>query len=266
MRCLFLCLSLLFFPMFLRLFRQYAYANLNNWQIAIVFAIHYQYVGEGEKLMRTLFSLARSRQPTVLFFDEIDALMGARKDGEHEASRRLKTEFMVQVDGASTASEDRILVIGATNVPWDLDEAVLRRFPKRIYVPLPDEEARRGLIENMFAKHTAAASRHSGVFASISALLFSGKGSWILSSEEFDRLIFLTDGYSGSDLSAVCKEAAMGPVRELSSELLKTVRSEDMRPINFQDFQMALQVIRPSVSSSSLAIFTQWGSEFGATK
>ena len=130
---------------------------------------------------------------------------------------------------------------------------------------MPDEEARKGLIENTFAKHTAASSKNSGLFSTISALLFSGKGSWAITKEEFGELIALTDGYSGSDLSAVCKEAAMGPVRELSSEMLRTVRSEDMRAINFQDFKTALEIIRPSVSSASLAVFAQWGSEFGAS-
>ena len=74
-----------------------------------------KYLGEGEKLIKGLFSLARAHQPSVIFFDEIDALMSARKESEHEASRRLKTEFMVQVDGAATTASDRILIIGATN-------------------------------------------------------------------------------------------------------------------------------------------------------
>ena len=216
-----------------------------------------KYVGEGEKLMKNLFSMARAKQPTVLFFDEIDALMSARKDSEHEASRRLKTQFMVEVDGAATSSADRILVIGATNIPWELDEAVLRRMSKRIYVPLPDEEARKGLIINLFKKHNASYSS-SSIFASMMNYLFSGEGSWALSKEEFDALIKKTEGYSGSDLSAMCKEAAMGPVRELSSEALKTVKAEEMRRINFQDFIMALQNIRPSVSTENLNLFSKW--------
>ena len=92
--------------------------------------------------MKAVFSVARKHQPSVLFFDEIDSLMSARKDNEHEASRRLKTEFMVQVDGAATSADDRILIsisnmkcviyvsniyaVAATNLPWDIDEAVLR--------------------------------------------------------------------------------------------------------------------------------------------
>ena len=86
-----------------------------------------KFVGEGEKLMKGLFSVARKRMPAVIFFDEIDSIMSARKENEHEASRRLKTEFMTQIDGATTSASDRILVMAATNIPWELDEAVLRR-------------------------------------------------------------------------------------------------------------------------------------------
>merc|ERR1711907_258667 len=99
----------------------------------------------------------------------------------------------------------------------DLDEAVLRRMSKRIYVPLPDEEARKGLIINLFKKHSVSCS-NSSVLSSMISFLFSGEGSWYLSEDEFEFLIRKTEGYSGSDLSAMCKEAAMGPVRELSSE------------------------------------------------
>lgn len=102
--------------------------------------------------------------------------------------------------------------------------------------------------------------------SSITNFLFSAKGTWTLSSDEFDSLIRKTEGYSGSDLSAICKEAAMGPVRELSSEALRTVKAEEMRQINFQDFAMALQNIRPSVSADSLNLFTKWENEEGALK
>ena len=92
-----------------------------------------KYLGDGEKLMKGLFTVARRVEPAVIFFDEIDSLMSARKENEHEASRRVKTEFMTQVDGASTASEERLLIMAATNLPWEIDEAVLRRLVKRIY-------------------------------------------------------------------------------------------------------------------------------------
>eukprot|EP01038_Epipyxis_sp_PR26KG_P010654 gene10654-14308_t len=150
-----------------------------------------KYLGEGEKLMKALFEVARMKQPSVIFFDEIDALMSARKENEHEASRRIKTEFMTQVDGAATNSEDRILIMAATNIPWEIDEAVLRRLAKRIYVPLPDEDTRTALILHLLSKQT-------------------GKGNSI-DSKKLNRIVTMTSGYSGSDLTATGKQFGKRP-------------------------------------------------------
>ena len=106
-------------------------------------------MGESEKLVRALFTLARIKQPSVIFIDEIDSILTQRSDGEFEATRRLKTEFLVQFDGAGVASDDRILVIGATNRPQELDEAARRRLVKRLYIPLPDLAARKTIILNL---------------------------------------------------------------------------------------------------------------------
>lgn len=98
-----------------------------------------KWMGQGEKLVKALFLYARAMQPSVIFFDEIDSILSKRNENEHESTRRLKTEFLVQLDGAHTASEgDRLLFLGATNRPQELDDAARRRFTKRLYIPLPD--------------------------------------------------------------------------------------------------------------------------------
>lgn len=134
-----------------------------------------KWIGEGEKLVRTLFAVAAYHQPSVVFIDEVDSLLCQRSSDENEATRRMKTEFMVQLDGASTDPNARIVIIGATNRPEELDEAVRRRFVKRIYIPLPDGSSRRNLILK----------------------LLSGERN-NLTQEDIDRLVVQTDGFSGS--------------------------------------------------------------------
>ncbi|XP_024032847.1 spastin isoform X2 [Morus notabilis] len=107
-----------------------------------------KWVGEAEKLVRTLFMVAKSRQPSVIFMDEIDSMMSTRQANENDASRRLKSEFLIQFDGVASNHNDLVIVIGATNKPQELDDAVLRRLVKRIYVPLPDESLRRVLLRH----------------------------------------------------------------------------------------------------------------------
>jgi len=101
-----------------------------------------KWVGEGEKMVRTLFAMANVKQPAIIFLDEIDSLLCSRSQKDNEGSRRIKTEFFVQLDGTRTNESDRILVIGATNRPYELDDAVRRRFVKRLYIPLPNIEGR----------------------------------------------------------------------------------------------------------------------------
>lgn len=150
-----------------------------------------KYVGDGEKLVRALFAVARELQPSIIFIDEIDSLLSERSSGEHEASRRLKTEFLVEFDGLPSNPEcDRIVVLAATNRPQELDEAALRRFTKRVYVSLPDIQTRELLLGRLLAKQGSP-----------------------LSADAAHRLATLTDGYSGSDLTALAKDAALEPIR-----------------------------------------------------
>lgn len=224
-----------------------------------------KYLGDGEKMMKALFTVARMEQPAVIFFDEIDSLMSSRKENEHEASRRVKTEFMTQIDGALTSASDRLLVMAATNIPWEIDEAVLRRMVKRIYVPLPDKESRQYLIQHMLKKQQAA-ERPSGISGMMSSFSSPASSMGGITPEQLTNIVNLTEGYSASDLTAVCQEAAMGPIRELGAAALRTIRAEDVRSIQEKDFLAALSTIRPSVSHDSINRFVEWSDQFGTLK
>ncbi|CAF0726560.1 unnamed protein product [Didymodactylos carnosus] len=198
-----------------------------------------KYIGEGERLVRTLFTAARELQPSIIFVDEIDSLLSERKESEHDAMRRLKTEFLVQFDGVQTNSDDRILVLAATNRPFELDNAALRRLPRRIYVQLPDKTTRTELLKNLLG------TEHN------------------LTSDDIDYIASQTDNYSGSDLTALAKDAAMGPVRELCIEDLKKLSLQRIRPISIQDFLESLKKIRQSVSPDTLDKYVQWNKNYG---
>ncbi|KAL4641374.1 spastin-like [Arapaima gigas] len=201
-----------------------------------------KYVGEGEKLVRALFAVARELQPSIIFIDEIDSLLCERREGEHDASRRLKTEFLIQFDGVQSGEDDHFLVMGATNRPQELDEAILRRFPKKVYVTLPTEETRFQLMQNLLAKHGCP-----------------------LGQSELAQLARMTEGYSGSDLTALAKDAALGPIRELHPEQVKNMAASEMRNIKFADFVESLKRIKHSVSPQTLSTYTQWNREYGDT-
>lgn len=199
-----------------------------------------KWVGEGEKLVRTLFMVAISKKPSVIFIDEIDSMMSTRTTNENEASRRLKSEFLVQFDGVTSNSDDLVIVIGATNKPQELDDAVIRRLVKRIYIPLPDANVRRILF-----KHKLKGQAFS------------------LPSGDLERLVEETEGYSGSDLQALCEEAAMMPIRELGSKIL-TVEANKVRRLKYGDFKNAMTVIRPSYQKSKWEELEKWNQNFGS--
>jgi len=103
-------------------------------------------MGESERLVKQLFEMARENKPSIIFIDEVDSLCGSRSDTESESARRIKTEFLVQMNGVGT-DDQGILVLGATNIPWSLDAAIRRRFERRIYIPLPDVAARARIFQ-----------------------------------------------------------------------------------------------------------------------
>jgi vacuolar protein-sorting-associated protein 4 len=126
---------------------------------------------------------------SIIFIDEVDSLCGSRSEGESDSARRIKTEFLVQMDGVGKNSGN-VLVLGATNVPWDLDAAIRRRFEKRVYIPLPEKEARSYMVK-----------------------MNLGDTPNSLVDEDFDRIGEITDGASGSDIKVLVKEALMQPLR-----------------------------------------------------
>ncbi|KAG6952942.1 hypothetical protein JG687_00012700 [Phytophthora cactorum] len=198
-----------------------------------------KWIGQGEKLVRTLFAVAAVKQPSVIFIDEIDSLLTQRSSEENEASRRMKTEFLVQLDGAGTKAKDIILVVGATNRPQELDEAARRRFVKRLYIPLPSFEARLDLVSRLLNDNKND--------------LTDGNKTFIAES---------TKGYSGADVRALCTEAAMGPIRTCAD--IRTMDADSVRPINLDDFKVALRGVRSSVAVKDLAFYKEWNEEFGS--
>uniref|UniRef100_A0A7S2UTU6 vesicle-fusing ATPase n=1 Tax=Fibrocapsa japonica TaxID=94617 RepID=A0A7S2UTU6_9STRA len=246
--------------------------------------------GESEKLVRNLFEMGRNEGHAIVFIDEVDSLCGSRSEGENDSARRIKTEFLVQMQGVKNAADGgRVLVLGATNVPWELDAAIRRRFEKRIYIPLPEAGAR----ERMFKIHV-------------------GDTPHDITDEEFHKLGQDTDGFSGSDISVLVREALYEPVRrcQTAKHWLRTgegkltpsptfpscaycqpVLSTDdpkaeyppctscgairttlyeippdqlAEPIlSFPDFEKALHNTRPSVAPEELDEFVKWTEEFG---
>lgn len=152
-----------------------------------------KWLGESEKLVKNLFELARQHKPSIIFIDEIDSMCSARSDNENDSVRRIKTEFLVQMQGVGNDT-DGILVLGATNIPWVLDSAIRRRFEKRIYIPLPEAHAR--LV--MFKIHL-------------------GNTTHLLTEDDLKELASKTDGYSGADISIVVRDALMEPVRKVQT-------------------------------------------------
>ena len=209
------------------------------------------------KIVKCLFSLAKHRSPSVIFLDEVDALVGTRGiEGEHEASRRFKTELFVQIDDVVAAvvhcgdeSSPLVTILAASNNPWDLDEAMRRRLEKRIYVGLPDEVTRK----NMFAKYVGGMMKE-GEMDGLRPLL--------------EILAIKTEGYSGADIELVCREAKMERMRRF----LENVNVEELLDgggnnrttsdnISGDDLVRALGNVKKTVRS--VEEYLRWNDRFG---
>lgn len=229
--------------------------------------------GDSERLVRNLFDMARENKPAIIFIDEVDSLASTRNESESEGSRRIKTEFLVQMNGVGH-DDTGVLVLGATNIPWQLDPAIKRRFEKRIYIPLPDKEARKRMFE-----------------------IHVGSTPCQLTHKDYKLLAERTEGYSGSDISIVVRDALMQPVRKVisathfkpvkpdsespSSKIKWTpcspgdrdavekswneIESDELHepPLRLQDFLKSLESVRPTVTEADIRRHDEWTKESG---
>ena len=217
--------------------------------------------GESEKLVRLLFEMARFYAPSTIFIDEVDSIGTKRGEGDNEASRRVMAEMLVQMDGVSSMSENDelsneelkkkiVMVLAATNHPWDLDDALRRRFEKRVYIPLPNDVGRQEMFK------------------------INLKGVTLGNDVNIDELVKLTDGYSGADIANVCREAALMQMRR---KLMKTgggfdimslandpqkLQEELDAPVSQTDITTAIKNISKSVSKNDLKKYEEWTNEF----
>ena len=218
--------------------------------------------GESEKLVRILFEMARFYAPSTIFIDEVDSIGQKRSDGDNEASRKVMAEMLVQMDGVSGKLDQEdisleelkkniVMVMGATNLPWDLDDALRRRFEKRVYIPLPNSVGRREMFNiNM-------------------------KGIQVEESIDMDKLVQLTDGYSGADIANVCREASLMQMRRklmktggklnftaIKLNPSKTLIDELDAPVTQNDFELAIKNISKSVSQNDIKKYEQFTEEY----
>ncbi|XP_011005218.1 PREDICTED: uncharacterized protein LOC105111534 [Populus euphratica] len=203
-----------------------------------------KWLGDAEKLTKALFSFASKLAPVIIFVDEVDSLLGARGGSfEHEATRRMRNEFMAAWDGMRSKDSQRILILGATNRPFDLDDAVIRRFPRRILVDLSDAENRMKILRIILNREN------------------------LEPDFQFDKLANATEGYSGSDLKNLCIAAAYRPVEELLEEEKggKNGAAPALRPLNLNDFIQSKAKVGPSVSfdAASMNELRKWNEQYG---
>ncbi|KFH17907.1 ATPase, AAA family protein [Toxoplasma gondii MAS] len=205
--------------------------------------------GETETLIKALFKVAEADSPSLVFIDEIDSLLGKRREKEDDTSIRMKNQLLQMMDGVSSCSGDKVLVVvGATNRPDMLDEAAIRRLSKRVLVPLPDFDARRVLIRTVLEKQST--------------------GGCTLSDQELGDLSSRLEKWSGSDIRSLCVSASERSYDETVAKFggIQNVPSRAaFRPISFSDFLAALEEVRPSCTSEeSLRFFDEWAKAHGA--
>ncbi len=202
-----------------------------------------KYYGESAKLINALFNKAKDMQPAIIFMDEIDSVVISRDSGINEATRRVVGQLLTEIEGFNTKKEEEVIFMGATNKPWSLDDAMLSRFQKKIYVPLPNEASRR----KIFGIHLR------NVELDMSLTQLSQK----------------SEGFSGRDIANVCREAVTLMIREQNPGLqdlsLKEIERYELkhRPLKPSDFDKSFEKIKPTSTASDLEKYKRWADEFG---
>ena len=212
-----------------------------------------KYRGESEKMVRLLFDMARYHAPSVIFIDEVDSLCSKRGgDSEHEASRRFKAELLIQMDGLLAKTEDLkedddkiVMVLAATNHPWDIDDAFRRRFEKRILIDLPDLESRKSLLQ------------------------LNLKEVELDPDVDLDKVAEMLENYSGADVTAFCRDAALMSMRKLikgkSPSEIKDLNKDDIeKPVTMEDFLAALDRCTSSVQETDVQRHQNWIKKHGS--
>ncbi|KAJ9540353.1 hypothetical protein OSB04_026859 [Centaurea solstitialis] len=247
-----------------------------------------KWMGESEKLVRALFGVASCRQPAVIFVDEIDSLLSQRSDREHDTTRRIKTQFLIEMEGCDTGSEQILLIGEASNLN---SKETLVFFTKStsthfsycfFYDILSIYQEQRidhktlmrqlgGDLPSDFIFHSLPQANHRLVGckearAWIVRNLLEKDGLFKLSNEDIDTICKSTEGYSGSDMKNLVKDASMGPLREAFTQGIEitNLKKKDLRAVTLQDFENSLQEVRPSVSPNELGSYEDWNTKFGS--
>ncbi len=209
-----------------------------------------KFFGESSKMISALYASGRDHAPSIVFIDEFDALGASRSDTMGEATRRVLSSLLIELDGLQGKKDDRLLLtMAATNAPWDLDPAVLSRFPRRVYVPLPDADACRAIIKI----HMRGLD--------VSGIDLSGVGRQCV-----DRL------YSGRDIQNACQQAIWTMITDVNPEMHRLAdlpfdeinkRALKTRPLHEDDFVIAFGKIRSPLKAGNLARYVEWSVKHG---
>ena len=204
-----------------------------------------KWLGEAEKNVSKLFKMANKLYeseniPILLFIDEIDSLIGNR-NGEVGGEIRVKNQFLTEMDGINNKSKNsKLYVIGATNKPWSLEAGFLRRFQKRIYVTLPDNDSRNYL----FKQYTMPLKKDK-----------------TLKIEELSKLV---QGYSASDIKDICQAVQLRVVNELFESGKAMEAQSNPRSVSMNDFKEIIKIRKPSVSIDMIRAYMRWSEQFKA--